>query len=111
VQCFEDDTLQRMRKMSDLKLVRLIGLDENMTYENKITEISTYADAIGIQKELLVLHPEIAPLAHRHGLKVHVWTFRYESDDEMKKFVSENGVDGVFTDFPDRAYYVLKTGA
>lgn len=108
VQCFEDAALQRIRTTSDLKLVRLVGIDEFEIDESRITEIAEYADAIGIQKELIVLRPEIASMAHRHGLKVHVWTFRYESYEEMKNFVSAKGVDGVFTDFPDRAYYALQ---
>jgi glycerophosphoryl diester phosphodiesterase len=109
VQCFEDEALQRIRKMSDLKLVRLIGLEDGILNEMKIPSIAGYADAIGVQKELLDVRPEIADLAHRHGLKVHVWTFRYESDEEMKGFVNRYGVDGIFTDFPDRAYYALRT--
>jgi glycerophosphoryl diester phosphodiesterase len=109
VQCFEDDALQRMRAMSSLKLVRLMGLEDGIVNEMKIQSIAGYADAIGVQKELLDVRPEIADLAHRHGLKVHVWTFRYESDEEMKSFVDRYGVDGIFTDFPDRAYYALKS--
>jgi glycerophosphoryl diester phosphodiesterase len=108
VQCFEDEALQRIRAMSGLKLVRLMGLEDGMVNEMKIQSIAEYADAIGVQKELLDVRPEIAGLAHKHGLKVHVWTFRYESDEEMKRFVGRYGADGVFTDFPDRAYYALR---
>lgn len=111
VQCFEDEALQRIRTTSDLKLVRLVGIDEFVIDESRITEIAGYADVIGIQKELLVLRPEIASMAHRHGLKVHVWTFRYESDEELKRFVSAKGIDGIFTDFPDRVYYALKASS
>jgi len=111
VQCFEEKALKRIREMSDLKLVRLMGIDEVGIDEGRIAEIAGYADAIGVQKELFVRHPEIAPLAHKHGLRVHVWTFRYESDQELRGFVSSYGIDGIFTDFPDRAYYALKTGS
>jgi len=109
VQCFEDDALQRIRAMSGLKLVRLMGLEVGIVNEMKIQSIAGYADVIGVQKELLVLRPEIVSLAHKHGLKVHVWTFRYESDEEMRGFVDRYGVDGIFTDFPDRVYYALRT--
>ncbi len=111
VQCFDDDALQRIRKISDLRLVRLVSIDEFEIDESKITEIAEYAGVIGVQKELLVLRPDIASMAHSHGLKIHAWTFRYESAEEMKRSVSAYEVDGVFTDFPDRAYYALKAGA
>ncbi len=108
IQCFEDGALHRLREESDLKLVRLIGLEEGIVNEIKIEKIAEYADAIGVQKEIITLQPDIVSLAHKHGLEVHVWTFRYESPEEMKSFVSSYGIDGVFTDFPDRTYYALK---
>jgi glycerophosphoryl diester phosphodiesterase len=46
--------------------------------------------------------------AHRLGLKVIAWTFddarfdrnRFQSSMDEMRFAFENGVDGVFTDFP-----------
>jgi len=102
LQCFEDGALQRIRRQSSLKLVRLIGLDERADE----IKIEGY-DGIGVQKELIALQPEMVSSAHSYGLEVHVWTFRYESSEEIKNFVSSYGVDGLFTDFPDRTYYAL----
>lgn len=108
LQCFEDGALQRIRKQSSLKLVRLIGLDERVD-EKKIESFAGYVEGIGVQKELIALQPDVVSLAHKHGLEVHVWTFMYESPEEMKSFVSSYGIDGVFTDFPDKTYYALNS--
>lgn len=42
--------------------------------------------------------------AHKHGLKVYVWTVNEEKD--MRRVLSR-GADGIFTDFPGRAARVL----
>lgn len=42
--------------------------------------------------------------AHKHGLHVHVWTINEEAD--MRRLF-DMGVDGIFTDHPDRALAVL----
>ncbi|MDY6985937.1 MAG: glycerophosphodiester phosphodiesterase [Candidatus Thermoplasmatota archaeon] len=108
LQCFEDGALQRIRKQSSLKLVRLIGLDERAD-EKKMESFAEFVEGIGVQKELIALQPEMVSLAHNYGLEVHVWTFRYESSEEIKNFVSSYDIDGLFTDFPDRTYYALNS--
>lgn len=42
--------------------------------------------------------------AHKHGLHVHVWTINEEAD--MRRLF-DMGVDGIFTDHPERALAVL----
>jgi len=42
--------------------------------------------------------------AHRHGVHVHVWTINEESD--MRRLF-DLGVDGIFTDYPERALAIL----
>ncbi len=52
---------------------------------------------------------DLVPLAHRHGLAVHPYTFRADAvpafaadfDGLMELFLVQAGVDGLFTDFPD----------
>jgi len=43
--------------------------------------------------------------AHRSGVHVHVWTIDEESD--MRRLF-DMGVDGIFTDFPERALAILE---
>jgi glycerophosphoryl diester phosphodiesterase len=44
--------------------------------------------------------PKLLDIAHESGLQVHTWTVNDPA--EMAKFRGI-GVDGIFTDFPERA--------
>ena len=57
--------------------------------------------------------------AHGYDLAVHPWTFRREevfvdkafrgdSDDELRFFYEDLGVDGLFAEFPDQAALVIE---
>jgi glycerophosphoryl diester phosphodiesterase len=56
--------------------------------------------------------------AHALGLAVHPYTFRADAlpdyadslEDALRIFLVDAGVDGVFTDFPDRAVAFLRSG-
>jgi glycerophosphoryl diester phosphodiesterase len=91
-----------------------------------MAQIAAYADGIGPWFNMLV-RPESTPgkievtgmveAAHAAGLVVHPYTFRsdpgqvppYAADfeDLLDIFFFKVGVDGVFTDFPDRAVRFL----
>lgn len=90
--------------------------------------LARYVDGIGPWKSLLVterssLHKmEFTSMlsdAHVAGLQVHPFTFRLDPgrvpayardfDHLLEIFLYELGVDGVFTDFPDRAVQFLET--
>ena len=103
LQSFEVGNLKALRAETRLPLVQLMEADgapydrvlagdvrtyADMATRQGLAEISAYADAIGIQKEMLVPRgPDndiLAPTtlvrdAHAAGLKVHVWTFRSEN--------------------------------
>ncbi len=92
-----------------------------------MAKIAAYADGIGPWFNMLV-RPESTPeklemtglveAAHAAGLLVHSYTFRrdpgqvpaYAADfeDLLDIFLFRVGVDGVFTDFPDRAAQFLR---
>jgi len=88
-------------------------------------EIATYADGVGPWKPMLVDTTSkivksngLLEAAHNAGLVVHPYTFRSDNgripqyakdfDDLLKIFYFDIGVDGIFTDFPDKAVKFLE---
>lgn len=111
IQSFDPANLRELRAMTRLPLVQLLEHDLG-----DLTDIATYADAIGIAKHLASI--EGVRAAHAVNLKVHVWTFRAENeflpddlkigdspaahgnlDAEIRRFL-DRGIDGFFVDFP-----------
>lgn len=136
LQCFDPYELVRIRQEllptmnMDVRLVQLIAYSKEfaaMTTAEGIQKVSAYAAGIGPSMHLLI-DPDSDPgnlevsglleLAHDAGLKVHPYTFRRERnqipayakdyEDLLDIFVNELGVDGVFTDFPDRTVRFLE---
>lgn len=98
-----------------------------MFKDNAMKQIALYADAIGPWKPMLVddkstkenlIITDLAKNAHNAGLKIHPYTFRSDTgrippyaenfDDLLNIFYYRVGVDGVFTDFPDKAVKFLQ---
>jgi glycerophosphoryl diester phosphodiesterase len=96
IQSFVAANLIELRSATSLPLVRLLA-----GYED-LDAIARYADAIGPAK--LLLTPELVAGAHARGLAVHSWTYRDDEAEYERAF--DLGVDGVFSDFPDRAVAV-----
>lgn len=131
VQCFDPQEAARLRRELGcrLKLVQLIGDDSGresgadyvaMRTPAGLQRVAAYADGIGPWLPHVVEgrdedgHWRITSLvrdAHALGLEVHPYTLRqdalpdYVADFEalLRVFLVDVGVDGVFTDFPDRA--------
>lgn len=133
LQTFEFDELKRVHDElqpalgMSLKLVQLVGDEEWMVTTAGIAEIARYADGMGPEKGLIIspdltadqlIISELVHTAHAHGLEVHPYTFRldeghipgYASSFEhmLELFYVNANVDGLFTDFPDRAVDYLK---
>lgn len=133
-QCFDPAELRRVRRElgSDLKLIQLI--DENNPYDPGIDytqmvtdegleEIASYADGIGPWVNYLYTpgidgvrqSRRLVEKAHARSLAVHPWTFRsdalplgFASFAELVHWaIAEEGVDGLFTDFPDKALAIV----
>ena len=87
-----------------------------------MAKVAEYADGIGPWKPMLVKNESTADNliitdmvkeAHENGMEVHPYTFRLDEgripsyakdfEDMLDIFLNKVGVDGVFTDFPDRA--------
>ncbi len=138
IQSFEVGNLQRLRKRTKLRLVQLMGgpggpVDvagasyAQMATPAGLKRIATYADAVGVEKAMIVprdatgksLPPTtLVADAKKARLGVHAWTFRAENAflpvdlrsgadpvakgdlaAELRQFYAL-GVDGVFSDYP-----------
>ncbi|MDI4662406.1 MULTISPECIES: glycerophosphodiester phosphodiesterase [Cobetia] len=98
-----------------------------MYQEGGMQRIATYADGIGPWKPMVIEDSstrddiKVTPMveeAHAQGLIVMPYTFRLDEgripdwasdyDDMLRAFFIDAKVDGVFTDYPDRAVQWLK---
>ena len=135
VECFDPAELKRLRYelKTKLKLVQLIGENdwneaptdyEPMKTLKGMREIAKYADGIGpwmfqivkgLGEQGKLIVTSMVKDAHANGLKVHPYTFRADSlpayvsslEELLRIFYFDIRVDGVFTDFPDRAVKFL----
>ncbi|WP_071190478.1 glycerophosphodiester phosphodiesterase [Trichormus sp. NMC-1] len=137
IQSFEVSNLQELAKKTNLPLVQLMNDSgkpydflvngDHRTYQDLVTktgliEVYKYAQAIGVNKNLLIPRDITGKLlsptslvndAHAANLLIHAWTFRNEDVflpfDFQKNPQSEYemffklGIDGVFSDYPDTA--------
>jgi glycerophosphoryl diester phosphodiesterase len=131
VQCFDAKETKRLRTelKSKLKLVQLIGKNNRREPETDFERLRTpaglkgvaeYADGIGPRLQHIVTGrgdsgeltiTSLVDDAHAAGLEVHPYTFHADDlpkftddfDSLLRLFVEQIGVDGLFTDFPDKA--------
>ena len=131
VQCFDAREVKRLRHDLNcrLPLIQLIGNNnwqesdtdyDQLVTEDGIAELAKSADGIGPGLWHLYTLAEIdgqpvstglVSRAHSHGLAVHPYTYRadqlppgFESfEATVHWFVTTLAIDGLFTDFPDKA--------
>jgi glycerophosphoryl diester phosphodiesterase len=135
VQCFDAEEILRLRDELGcrMRLVQLIGDNswgeaatdyDKLCSESGLAELGRTADAIGPWVNKLYTpgargeapgSSGLAERAHAAGLLVHPFTFRADDlapgfagfEDMVRYFCNDLGVDGLFTDFPDRVRDVL----
>ena len=119
LQCFDDAELQRIRHDlgCDLKLVQLIGDNawaeaptdfDALQTPAGIRRLAETVDAIG--PWMPQVSADLVRMAHEAGLSVHSYTFRADElpagcssfGELVRYFVVDLGIDGLFTDFPDK---------
>ena len=138
IQSFEVGNLQRLRRLTRVRLVQLLDARggpadvPGATYATMATPaglraIARYAHGVGLNKRLVIpaaadgtLLPPTTVVADAHaaGLVVHVWTFRSDALFLAREYRGDPGaeyrhflalrVDGVFSDFPDHAVAAVR---
>jgi glycerophosphoryl diester phosphodiesterase len=104
IQSFSRPSLLKIKEMDDaLPLIQLIGKDySSARIQKQLADIHGYAAGIGPARTSV--DQALVDAAHAHGLVVHPYTVNDES--EMRRLIAL-GVDGMFTDFPDRLNRLL----
>ena len=114
----------------DLNLVQLIGDDSSypwMFEADGMDKLSAFADGVGPEKGLVVSRDsqkaniqvsDFVTRAHAAGMQVHPYTYRLDPgqvpdyadnyEDLLEIHYFRANIDGVFTDFPDRAVEFLR---
>ncbi len=135
VQCFDASEVERLRKELNCKLplIQLIGNNDwyesatdydQLRTEEGMAQVAKTADGIGPGLWQLYTLADIdgqpvstglVSLAHSLDLVVHPYTFRSDQlppgfetfEAAIQWFAETLGIDGLFTDFPDRAIEAL----
>ena len=114
IQSFEDGNLRTLRGQTRVKLVYLTSTPLSA---DRLRDIATFADGVGVNQRLVVgadsaaVPTTLIRDAHAAGLAVHVWTTRSEPVFLAKRYGGDAvaevrelvrlGADGIFGDFPD----------
>jgi glycerophosphoryl diester phosphodiesterase len=114
IQSFEDGNLRTLRGQTRVKLVYLTSAPLSA---ERLRDIATFADGVGVNQRLVVgadsaaVPTSLIRDAHAAGLAVHVWTMRSEPVFLAKRYGGDPvaevrelvrlGADGIFGDFPD----------
>ena len=142
IQSFESGNLKALRTMTDIPLVQLVAANgapfdwvaagdprnyAGMVTRRGLAQVASYADAVGVEKTLVIPRTAQDTLgsptglvddAHAEGLLVHAWTFRAENHflpaplrsganpadlgdlaRELRAYLKA-GLDGIFVDQP-----------
>jgi glycerophosphoryl diester phosphodiesterase len=103
IQSFSPESLQKIHQLEpSLPLIQLYWSGSSKTIQRDLETASTYAVGIGPYKK--DVDARLVAAAHELCLAVHPYTVN--TREEMQTLISL-GVDGMFTNFPDRLDEVL----
>lgn len=99
---FYDPVLERLRAISPGARIALLV---SPRFPGAAVRRARSLGAEAINPEASIATPELVAEAHAAGLAVYVFTV--DSADQMRRFL-EMGVDGLFTNLPDRMAAILR---
>lgn len=110
LQTFNESTARRLAALEiGVPVVLLLSNGDGWTSPVKVKEWKPYVQGIGPAKAIVEANPDLVKWAHAEGMSVIPYTFRSSSVGkyssvtvEMEHFLYTLGVDGLFTDNPDR---------
>ena len=104
IQSFSRPSLLKIRELNArLPLIQLIEKEHaSHAIQQRLADIHGYA--VGIGPSRVSVDAALVDAAHAHGLVVHPYTVNEEK--EMERMIAL-GVDGMFTDYPDRLAQLL----
>ncbi|MGP4040129.1 glycerophosphodiester phosphodiesterase [Gracilibacillus sp. D59] len=101
IQSFSEETLEQIHaKYESIPLIQLLYKDEAKSVN--YNQIRQYATGVGVSYQ--ELDQELVQEIHNEDLHVHTYTVNTEEDMEQ---MIRWGVDGIFTDYPDRLAEIL----
>lgn len=106
IQSFSEESLQKVHSLNvHIPLVQLLSYKKVVQLtESEIEKYKTYC--IGLGMNYKYIDAAYVKKIKKHELEVHPFTVDNETD--MKKLILW-GVDGMFTNYPDRLYSLLKS--
>ena len=123
LQCFDAQELQKLRERlgPGLAMIQLLG--DRLPAPAVLDGIAEYAQGIGPSLKAVLRssanEPQGLSAVREAGLLVHPYTVRADDlpsgyrqlDELLDTLIGELGVDGLFTDFPDRVHEYLARSA
>ena len=105
IQCFEKESLRRLRVEHGSPFRQVLCLGKDSTGED-LDWAARFCDGIapsraGVEDAETGAVSDLVARAHALGLAVYPYTFKDEQE-AMARFLHEHRVEGLFTDFPDK---------
>lgn len=107
IQSFSASSLEQTHALApSLPLIQLFHVQSSKCIQMALEEVRTYAAGIGPWKN--AIDRQLVEACHERGLQIHAYTVG-DTFEEVSTLVSF-GVDGMFTDYPDRLDDILNRG-
>jgi glycerophosphoryl diester phosphodiesterase len=110
LQTFSEVSAKKLAAMKiGVPVVLLLSEAKGWDSPTKVKEWKPFVQGLGPDKNIVAANPRLVEWAHAEGMRVVPYTFRSSNtgkhatvEAEMEHYLYALGVDGVFTDNPDR---------